>query len=145
MASYSYSGDPSASNKDFIRFKSADTDVSGGASSADFSDEEIAAVLTSVNDDKWRATDIMLRQRIQKFTRLALNAGSDQLDLVVSAANAAHRAFLAEAAQQGITLNIQAQTISGKETLSMDTNAVQPRFYRDMHSLNNPPFSTLDN
>lgn len=135
MATYNYSGNPATSDTDWIRFKLAETDVSGGADSTNFSDEEIQTILTEHAGDRWQAGHTLLLQRGQKFIRLALAAGSDELEQIISANQAAISQFLSEAAAQGITVTIPAQSIATKEILTMDADAVQPRFFRGMNDM----------
>lgn len=146
MPTYSYSGNPAASDKDWIRFRSADTDVSGGSASADFSDEEIAAILAEHAGDRWRATHSLMRKRLQNYLRLALNAGSSELDAIVTSSKAAIDNFMAEAAAQGISITLPAASASGKSLLTGDSDAIQPRFTRGQHEFSSlsVPFSTLD-
>lgn len=133
-----YSGDPAASDLDFVRFKTADTDVDN----ADVTDAEITAML-AYYPSKWQAAHACALKRVQKFARIALGSANPNLSQIVSAAKKLADQILSEAAQQGVAITIPSASESAKQLANDDTDRVPDRFSRGMNDFT-PAFDSLD-
>jgi hypothetical protein len=123
--SWSYSGNPSTSDKDAVRYLSGDTDTTDQLAT----DEEILWVLTQY-PDVYTAAAIVCESIAAKLgTQVDKSIGS----LSVSASQRA-AAFRKQATTLRLNSNASAEvfvgglSISAKQTLNEDTDAVQPSF-----------------
>jgi hypothetical protein len=125
---WSYSGDPSGSNLDSVRFKIGDTDTNDQL----LSDEEISYLIT--NEGNVLSAAIQACYSIAaKFSRQA-DKGVGALRINASQKAKAYRTLAKELETQK---NVVCLPFSGGavtdnlEDLQDDTSAVQPKFYRD--------------
>jgi len=122
---WNYSGDPGSSDRDAIRFLIGDTDELDPL----IQDEEIAWVLLE-NPDVRLAGAVVLRALAAKLSR----QGDKRVGEVSESASQMAEAFSARADElesQAMSLALPSfggLSISEKETLDEDTDAVQPSF-----------------
>jgi len=129
--SWNYSGRPADSDRDHVRFLVGDTD----AEEPFVQDEEIAFAVANQTSLKLSAA-LVLRALAAKYSRQVTNKVGD----VSSNCSDVAKAFRDRADEldpAGLTTapalvlpSFGGLTISGKETLAEDTDAVQPRFVR---------------
>lgn len=130
---WTYSGDPSSSDKDKVRFLIGDTD----SSDPQLQDEEILWML-SENETIYVAASHCVYGLISKYSRLAQSKSVG--DLSISYANrvenykavASRLAYLAEVHGSGAPAYCGGISISDKETDETDTDRVQPAFRVDL-------------
>lgn len=77
---FTYSGDPSTSTRNYVRFLLNDTD----STDALFSDEELAYVITEWNGDAYDAARELAEILIARFARLADSSSKSVGDISVS-------------------------------------------------------------
>ena len=77
---FTYSGDPSTSTRNYVRFLLNDTD----STDALFSDEEINYVITEWSDDAYEAARELAEILIARFARLADSSSKSVGDISVS-------------------------------------------------------------
>ena len=82
---FTYSGDPSTSARNYVRFLLNDTD----STDALFSDEEISYVLTEWSNDSYEAARELAEILIARFSRLADSSSKSVGDISVSESYAA--------------------------------------------------------
>lgn len=126
---WTYSGDPSSSNKDAVRFLIADTDVSDSF----VTDEEILWALSVSSDDINQAAAIVARALSAKFSTLSDETiGPLQFKYAERAKNYEKIAIRMEkTASNSISLNgiyCGGVDISEKEANESDSSLVQPEF-----------------
>ena len=128
---WTYSGDPATSDRDEVRFLVGDTDPEDKM----VEDAEINWAIANQSTTKLAAA-VVLRALASKFSRMVTNKVGDLStncsDLATAFSDRAN-----ELDPSGLTKatalclpSFGGLSISGKETLSEDTDAVQPRFYR---------------
>ena len=134
---WTYGGDPTANDRDEVRFLIGDTDTADEL----ISDEEIA-YFTSNYSDNILAAAYAAESLAAKFTRKAdMAIGKLRIGASKQAENFnALAANLFDRARAGISVG--GLTISGKEDLREDSDAVQPSFRRGIHD--NPSNSDSD-
>ncbi len=139
---FTYSGDPSASNKDQVRFLVADTD----ATSPVLSDEEINWIISECSSSIPRAA---LAAAEEVLSRLARQVDKSVGDLRISASqrHAQYKetvARLRKKAGRGIVPFAGGISKADKETRAEADDRVEPAFTRDLHSFPTDPFSGDD-
>lgn len=131
--SFSYSGNPGASDLDQVRFLIQDTD----STDAEFTNEEINSVLSSLSAPQ--AAISLVDRLIAKYARKASNKKVGDLSIDYSQRIDALKA-LKKALQNDVTLgNMSGAIYAGgiskddKDTDLDDTDLVQPAFRIGMH------------
>lgn len=122
---WTYGGDPSANDKDAVRFLSGDTDTTDQL----VTDEEIAWLLTE-NPNVYSAAAESCRAIASKYARYAdktvgriSESASQKADAYEARADS-----LDEKASMNCVPSFGGLSISEKEALDEDTDAVQPSF-----------------
>ena len=126
---WTYSGDPSASDRDFVRFWLGDTDTTD----QQLSDEEIAALLTIEGSPRAAALS-GARRLLAKYSRLVDKSVGD-LSVSYSQRRAGLETLIGSLKRDMVLAG--GMPISGgqskarKETVEADTDRVKPSFHRD--------------
>ncbi len=143
--SWNYTGRPSSCDRDEVRFLLGDTDASDPL----VTDEEIAWAIESQGTLRLAAA-VCLRALASKFSRYVTRRVGDVSQNCSEMAKA-FRDRADELDPSGLTARPLALpsfgglSISEKETLAEDTDAVQPRFRRGMNDIpGGPPDDGLD-
>lgn len=138
--SWNYSGDPSSSEKDEVRFLSGDTNSNDPL----VQDEEIMYTLGE-QPSPMLAAALVLRALASKFSKMATQKIGD----ISKNCSDISKAFAERANEldpDGITVGVSlvlpsfgGLKISEKETLAEDTDAVQPSFSKGMDDIPGGP------
>jgi hypothetical protein len=129
---WTYSGDPSASNRDAVRFSTGDTDTDNQI----FSDEEIAYALAQSGDSVLDASILLVRAGLAKYAR-SVDKSVGDLSKSYSQITAHLRALLPDLEAQrrasGGLLRVYAGGMSkaDKATQKADTDADVTPFHKD--------------
>lgn len=128
-----YSGDPSADNKDAVRFLTGDTSTAN----AQFQDEEILWALQQ-NSNLYLVAAELIEQRVSSVVSSggSIVVGDLELthDMTVAAAAARARSLRRRAAMTA-TPFAGGLTISSKESAEDDSDRTTPAFTRGMHDI----------
>lgn len=138
---WSYSGDPSNSTLDEVRFLSGCTDTTDQL----IQDEEINYAIGEYPEPRLAAAYV-LQSLAAKFSRM-VSSTVGQVSSDCSDITKAFRARAKELDPGGVVLNktllvlpsFGGRKISEKETLASDTDAVQPFFYRNKDDIPGGP------
>jgi hypothetical protein len=138
---WSYSGDPSTSTKDEVRFLSGNTDTNRQL----VSDEEVLYAISQYSNTRLAAA-LVLRALAAKFSR---ETDYREGDIAVSDSKQAEafRKMADELDPGGITTAAALLALPSfgglskaeKDTLDSNTDAVQPSFYRGMNDIPGGP------
>lgn len=135
--SWSYSGNPSSSNLDKVRFLIGDTDTTD----QQLSDEEITSMLADNSDNPYAAAIACAEGLVSKFSRKVQKSVGDLSISYGETANN-YRTLLGDlrrkASIQLCTPYAGGISISDKETDEEDSDLVKPAFTRDMHDIESP-------
>ena len=135
---WTYTGDPSSSNKDEVRFLAGDTDFDSQL----VTDEEIAYAIAQEANNRMAAVRVA-RAIAAKFSRDVDKAVGD-LKISLSQRYKQYVALIStlesEAAIYGAVPFAGGISVSQKDTLEDDSDRVQPSFKRGMHD--NPNANT---
>ncbi len=130
--SWSYSKDPSANNKDHVRFLIGDTD----SESEQLSDAEVNHTLTESGSSVYPAAILCVDSLLAKYTRLVDKSIGD-LKISFSQRVEHYKALRATLRNR---LGIRAAapyaggiSISDKNSVELDTDRTKPAFARGMH------------
>jgi len=129
--SWSYSGDPSASDLDWIRFQIGDTDATAQV----FSDEEILGILSD-QGNKNDAAAFLLRRRAQDLAATPnFRIGRFSEDFGTAAARLEEKADALAAANAAKHVGLFAGGISESDRAAREADAdrTSPAFTKDMH------------
>lgn len=136
---WTYGGDPSANDRDKVRFLTGDTDVGDQL----VTDEEIAWALTG--NDIYSSSIIIAKAIAAEFSRRA-DTEVDDLRIWFSQRAKAYLRLAESLRLQSITLNVVpysgGRTISDKTAVSNDTDRVRPAFTVSKHD--NPAVPSQD-
>lgn len=132
--SWSYSGDPSNSTRDAVRFLIGDTDTND----QQLSNEELDYLLTTYSSDKYAAAIAAVRALIAKFARLADKAVGD-LRISYSQRLKHYQQLISNLQLQAATVGGLAEpyaggiSVSDKDSVEEDTDREPPAFTKDLH------------
>lgn len=128
--SFSYSGDPAASDKDAVRFLIRDT----VASTKEFEDEEIAYMLTLKGDVRSAAV-LALKTLAAKYATAVDKAVGD-LRLSLSQKYDHYLSLIKQYEGEAMLVAVPFAggiSVSSKETYENDSDRVKPRFTKGLH------------
>jgi hypothetical protein len=139
--SWSYSGDPRTSEKDEVRFLVGDTDIDCQL----VQDEEILYAIEQYPDNMYLAAAVVLRSLASKFSKEVNSKIAEVSENSSDIAKAyADRADELDPDGQTVSAVIAypsfgGLSISEKQTLCSDSDAVQPSFSRGMDDIPGGP------
>jgi len=128
--SFSYSGDPSASDKDAVRFLIRDT----VASTKEFEDEEIAYMLTTKGDVR-SAAILALKTLAAKYATAVDKAVGD-LRLSLSQKYEHYVDLIRQYEKEAVLVAVPYAggiSVADKDTYEQDSDRVKPRFTKSLH------------
>ena len=128
---WSYSGDPDASNLDHVRFLIGDTDTNDQL----FSNEEINAALTERNNNVYLAAADLCRNAASKFARKATKSVGDlsiQFKEIFENFLKLAKQYSRDGAIRSVRGYAGGISIDDKRTVSDNTDRVSPSFYRGL-------------
>jgi hypothetical protein len=128
---YTYSGDPANSDRDWVRFKIGDTDMSDGQ----LHDAEIDAML-SEKDHRALAAASCAEAVSNKYALLSLRLNDQKcVDAAMRYQRLADR-LRSEAAREGeVDVSLPTRSISEKDDALEDSDRLRGRFWRNQHSM----------
>ena len=129
---WSYSKDPSANNKDHVRFLIGDTD----STSEQLSDEEVNHTLTETTSNVYQAAILCAESLIAKYSRFADKAIGDLRNSFSQRVE--HYKGLRETLRNRSGIRAAAPyaggiSVSDKNSVRLDTDRTKPAFARGMH------------
>lgn len=132
---WTYSGDPTSSARDQLRYRIGDTDQSSPL----LSDEELDFELAEVSGSVARAAPSAAEEILSRFARQVDKSVGD-LRISASQRHAQYArtvAKLKKSLRRGAAPWAGGISVSDKESRAADTDSVEPAFSRDLHSF--PP------
>ena len=135
--SWSYSGDPTDSTRDKVRFLIGDTD----AADQQLSDEEIDSALTDSADEPYAAAIACTSALVSKYTRKSDKRMGD-LYIFYSQIAKGYKDLVSQL-RRAFAIKLAAPyaggiSVSDKDSTADDSDRVPPAFTTNLHSWNDP-------